>query len=98
MAGLGDEDLVLDADADAAVPLRRVLLQYRDRWDINPGLDRYDLRTWTSHHHRSTALHTERDFAQNNYTTSITTPAITWNSAAAPNERLWNRSIFAEYG
>jgi hypothetical protein len=48
VAGLGDEDLVLDADARAAVPLRRALPQDRHRWDINPGLDRYDLRTRTS--------------------------------------------------
>jgi hypothetical protein len=52
VAGLGDEDLVLDADAHAAVPLRRALLQYRGRWDINPGLDRDDLRTRKGHQRR----------------------------------------------
>lgn len=46
VTGLGDEDLVLDPNSDAPVPIWGVLFQYWHRWDVNPGLDRYYLHAY----------------------------------------------------
>jgi len=49
VAVVGDEDLVLDPDAHAAVPARRALVQDRGRRDVHPGLDRYYLHKHNAH-------------------------------------------------
>jgi hypothetical protein len=48
VARLGDEDIILDPYSDAPVPVRGILVEYRDRGNVDPRLDGYYLCTCRS--------------------------------------------------